>query len=222
MWKDKNISLSSKLKLLHALVLSIFPYACEKWTPPAELQRKIQTVDKSCFRRILGISYTENATNEKVHATKHVKHYKELLATVKKRKLWWYGQVTIDSWLSKTIQVTVQGERRRGRQRKKWTDNIAEWTGKSFATTQALTRDCQRWRQLVQHFRVQCPQYPRKGREIRNCSHNRGLLWTVFCCVTPYIPFSLDMHKVTATSAASFWTGGEFSQLGPSVFHSFI
>ena len=28
MWRDKNISLSSKLKLLHALVLSVFLYIC--------------------------------------------------------------------------------------------------------------------------------------------------------------------------------------------------
>ena len=32
-------------------------------------------------------------------------------------------------------------------EKKKWTDNIAEWTGKSVATTQALDHDHQRWRQ---------------------------------------------------------------------------
>ena len=42
---------------------------------------------------------------------------------------------------------TVQGRRRRGRQKKKLTDNAAVWTGKSFATTQALAQHRQRWRQ---------------------------------------------------------------------------
>ena len=32
-------------------------------------------------------------------------------------------------------------------QRKKWTDSIAGWAGRSFATTQALAHDCQRSRQ---------------------------------------------------------------------------
>ena len=112
------------------------------------------------LRRVLGISCTEHIyiTNEEVHATitKHVKHYEELLTTLKKRKLCWYGHVTRVCGLSKIIvQGTVQGGRRRGRQRKKWRDNIAEWTRESFATTQALVHDRQRWRQLVQCSTVQ-------------------------------------------------------------------
>ena len=63
--------------------------------------------------------------------------------------------------LSKTIlQGTVQGKRRRGRQKKKWTDNIAEWTGKSFAATQALAHNRQRWSQLVQRSSLQRPYDP--------------------------------------------------------------
>ncbi|XP_038052371.1 ficolin-1-like [Patiria miniata] len=72
----------------------------------------------------------------------HVSRYEDLLTTVKKRKLRWYGHVTRASGLSKTIlQGTVQGRRRRGRQSKKWIDNIAEWTSESCATTQALAHD---------------------------------------------------------------------------------
>ena len=44
------------------------------------------------------------------------------------RSLRW--NVTRSSGLAKTIlQGTVQGGRRRGRQRKRWEDNIKEWTG---------------------------------------------------------------------------------------------
>ena len=41
---------------------------------------------------------------------------------------------------------TVQGGRRRGRQRKRWTNNIAEWTGKCFAETRANAHERHRWR----------------------------------------------------------------------------
>ena len=41
-WKDKNIALSSKTRLMRSLVISIFLYACETWTLTAELERKIQ------------------------------------------------------------------------------------------------------------------------------------------------------------------------------------
>ena len=165
-WRDKNIALTSKLKLLHALVLSIFLYACESWTLTAELQKKIQAVEMRCFRRVLGISYTDHVTNEEVRRTitQHVKNYEDLLTTVKKRKMKWYGHVTRASGLSKTIlQGTVQGGRKRGRQKKRWTDNVAEWTGESFATTQALAHDRQRWRQLVQSSSLQRPHDPGRG-----------------------------------------------------------
>ena len=36
-WTD-NISLGSKVKLMHSLVISIFLYACESWTLTAELE----------------------------------------------------------------------------------------------------------------------------------------------------------------------------------------
>ena len=65
-WIDKSISLSSKIRLMRSLVTSIFLYACESWTLTAELQRRIQTMEMRCYRRILHISYKDHATNEEV------------------------------------------------------------------------------------------------------------------------------------------------------------
>ena len=44
-WIDKNISLSSKIRLMRSLVTSIFRYARESWTLTAELQRRIQAME---------------------------------------------------------------------------------------------------------------------------------------------------------------------------------
>ena len=53
---------------------------------------------------------------------------------VKRCKLQWYGHVSRSSGLAKNIlQGTVKGGRRQGRQRKRWEDNIREWTGLEFA-----------------------------------------------------------------------------------------
>ena len=136
-------------------------------TLTAELQRKIQAVEMRCFRRLLGISYTDHVTNEVCRMiSQHVKHCEDLLTTVKKRKLKWYAHVTRASGLSKIIlQETVQGKRRRGRQRKKWADKIAEWTGKNFAETQALAYDRERWRTLVHRSSMQCPYGPARLRD---------------------------------------------------------
>ena len=53
-WRDNNITLKYKIKLLSALVFSIF-IACEAWSPTAELQRRIQAMEMRFYRNILGI-----------------------------------------------------------------------------------------------------------------------------------------------------------------------
>ena len=73
-----------------------------------------------CFRRLLNIIYIDHITNEEVkrRIILEIGQYEELLSTVKKRKLKWYGHVTRASGLSKTImQGTVRGGLKRGGQR---------------------------------------------------------------------------------------------------------
>ena len=133
-------------------IKTIFLHACETWTFTAELQRRIQSLEFRCFRKILGISYKVRITNEHVRKTitKHIGPYEDPLATVKRQKLKWYGHVTRSDGLTKVIlQGTVEGKRRRGRPKKKWIDNIAEWTGKSSAETQAMAHNRQEWRELM-------------------------------------------------------------------------
>ena len=67
-WNDRNISFSSKIRLMRSLVTSIFLYACESWTLTAELQRRILAMEMRCYGKILHISYKDHVTNEEVHA----------------------------------------------------------------------------------------------------------------------------------------------------------
>ena len=62
-WNDKNLTLNSKILLLHSLVSSIFLYACETWTISKELQRRITAMDFRCLRILLKISYKDRITN---------------------------------------------------------------------------------------------------------------------------------------------------------------
>ena len=121
-WRDNNISLGSKVKLMCSLVISIFLYACESWTLTAELEKRMQAFVMRCYRRLLNISYKEHVTNEEVRRKIQaaIGEYDELLTLVKKRKLRWFGHVSRSSGLAKTIlQGTVKGKRKRGRQKKR-------------------------------------------------------------------------------------------------------
>ena len=92
----------------------------------------------SCYRRLLNISYKNHVTNEEVHRKIQaaIGEYDKLLTLVKKRKLRRFGNVSRFSGLAKTIlQGTVKGKRKRGRQKKRWADNIEECTGMDFASS---------------------------------------------------------------------------------------
>ena len=93
-------------------------------------------MEMRCYRKVLHISYKDRVTNKEVSAKiqQAFGPHEDLLAIVKRRKLLWYGHVSRSSGLAKTIlQGTVKGARRQGIQRKRWEDNIREWTGLEFA-----------------------------------------------------------------------------------------
>ena len=50
-WRDYNISLGSKVKLMHSLVNSIFLYACDLWTLTAELEKRALAFEMRCYQR---------------------------------------------------------------------------------------------------------------------------------------------------------------------------
>ena len=125
---------------MHSLVTSIFLYACESWTLTAEVKRRIQAMEMRCYCKILCISYKDHVSNEEARAKiqQAIRPHEDLLTTVKRCRLQWYGHVSRSSGLANTIlQGTVKGGRSQGRQRmRRWEDNIRVWTGLEFARSQ--------------------------------------------------------------------------------------
>ena len=121
-----------------------------------------QAMEIRCYHKILHISYKDHVTNEEVRANiqQAIGPHKDLLMITKRRKLQWYGHVSRSSGLAKTIlQGTLKGGRRRGRQRKRWEDNVREWTGLELAKSQRAVENREKWRKLVAKSSV-VPQRP--------------------------------------------------------------
>ena len=97
-----------------------------------------------CYRRLLNISYKDHVMNEEVRnrIQNVIGVHDDLLTMVKKRKLRWYSHILRSSGMAKTIlQGTVKGARRRGRQKKRWEDNIKEWMGMGFGDSLRAAED---------------------------------------------------------------------------------
>ena len=104
------------------------------------------------YRKILHISCKDHVTNMEVRAKiqQAIGPHEDLLTVVKRHKLQWYCHVSSSSGLAKTIlQGTVKGGRRQGRRRKRWEDNIREWTGLEFGKSQKAVENRENWRTLV-------------------------------------------------------------------------
>ena len=81
----------------------------------AYIERRIQALEMRCFRKLLGISYTDHITNEEIKARigNDIGPYEDVLILMKRRKLKWYGHVTRSSGLAKTTGSSSRKETKR-------------------------------------------------------------------------------------------------------------
>ena len=155
-------------------------------TLTAELQRRIRAVEMRCYRKILRMSCKDHLTNGEVCAKiqQTVGPHEDLLTVVKRRKLKCYRQVSRSLGLANTIlQGTVKGGRRQGRRKKRWKDNIREWTGLEFAKSQRAVENREKWRKLVVKSSVVPQRPPRlKDRWRWRLHWDHALMQNLCCC----------------------------------------
>ena len=120
------------------------------WTLGKNEETRLDAFGMKGLRKILWVSWTANETNELVLNKAEV--MRELLDTVKAKKLAYYGHIMRKqgSCLEKEItRGTVPGARRRGRPRTAWMDDIKTWTGLPEEESVRMTEDRNKWRKYV-------------------------------------------------------------------------
>jgi len=146
----KVTTISTKIRLMKALVWPVATYGCESSTLSRNEETRLETFEMTRLRKILCISWTAKKTNEWVLNKAGVK--RELLDAVKARKLTYYGHSMRKqgNCLEKEImQGTMPGVRRRERPRTAWIVNIKSWTGLSVEESIRMTEDRDKWRKYV-------------------------------------------------------------------------
>jgi len=135
---------------MKTLVWPVIMYGWESWTLRKDEETRLEAFEMKGLRKILCVSSTAKKTNEWVFIKAGVN--RELLDTVKARKLAYYGHTMRKqgNCLEKdTIQGTMPDARRRGRPRTAWIDNIKSWTGLSVEDSIRMTEDRDKWRMYV-------------------------------------------------------------------------
>lgn len=157
-WKDKNIHLKSKIRLLRAVVISVLLYACQTWTINAEITRRIQAFEMRCYRTLLQVKYTEHRTNLSVQDEIDSIAGKQtpLIQIIRQKKLQFFGHIVRNSHShsisSFVLEGCVAGSRGRGRPRVCWLDNIMHWTGMPLSDLLVAAHDRDNWRFISFHY----------------------------------------------------------------------
>ena len=124
--KSRDITLPTKVHLVKAMVFLVVMYGRESWTiKKAECQR-IDAFELWCWRRLLRVPWTARRSNQSI--LKEISPGISLEGMVLKLKLQYFGHLMrrVDS-LEKTLMLGgIGGRRRRGQQRMRWLDGIAD------------------------------------------------------------------------------------------------
>ena len=65
-FKSRNITLPTKIRLVKAMVFPVVMYACESWTVKKAERRRIDAFELWCWRRLLRVPWTAKRSNQSI------------------------------------------------------------------------------------------------------------------------------------------------------------
>jgi len=154
-FKNKKLTLKTKLRAFNTYVVSIFLYNSELWTLTKKLEEKIDCFQRSLLRRLLDIKWPKKITNVELYEQTQEKPWS---IKIKKRRLLWFGHLLRLPEDTPARQALAEYQRPvkrpRGKPKTTWISAIQKelkeiQTDLTIEKATELAQDRQIWRDIV-------------------------------------------------------------------------